>query len=1013
MSKSAAEHVSDFLIEFLPGLLPKPIDGAAKATVSTFKDQLDALLAQPRIQRELLEAARTAESNFRTEARQQMKSDELVQAVASFPLWDRGLFQSTLQSLPEHLNEDFLAHDLQKYIADDWKGKFTPAELREGIAIYLNCLRVQLLKVDGFADLVTQLATLRIDKRTVAIQTGVEELLRRSEKQTQNTARIQVVIEGNFRGFTATKREEVIGILATLLRIDKDQVRILRVSSGSIIIDLQLPIDAAKKLYELYRERDPRLTDSGISSVIYLADEYKQEFITSLFTIPLPVQDFTGRTDELDELKVAFSRGAMITGVTGGGGIGKTELARKLAQDVAESFPDARMEIDLLGISQTPLKPEDVMRSLLEPFYPGQKLPDDPKQLYGLYQETFSSRKALLLLDNAVDTTQVKPLIPPAPSAAIVTSRRHFTLSEFDLHPLRLDVLPLDQARLLLRAAAPKLQKASDNDVDQLAKLCGRLPLALRVAAALLSDRDDWSLATLLNRLAGERTRLQRLKRPEDLDVEATLSLSYKLLTPDLQKHFRYLSVFTAPFPSISAKAVWGMGEADDPDNIIGKLVNRSLLNFLPAQEGEGGLYDLHDLTRLYASDQLLENKAEAKEALARHAEHFLEWASAANSEYLKGNDHILMGLAHFRFIWSHLFSIYERLLPEQETFPRPEIADKWLSDLPGRCIYVLDLHLPPREKISLLEHALEASRRSGNKQAEEVHMGNLGLAYAALGEARKAIKYGEQALSIAREIGDRRNEGNWLGNLGLAYADLGESRKAIGFYEKHLVIAREIGDRIGVGTALSNLGNAYYALGGFRKAIEFNEQALAIDREIGNRRGEGESQGSLGLAYAALGDAWKAAQFYEQALSIAREIGDRRNEGTWLGNLGNAYADLGEARKANEFREKHLVIAREIGDRIGEVAALTNLGSAYLTLEDARKAIEFYEQALVIAREIGDRRGEATDSWNLGLAYETLGEIERAIFAMQVQVDFEREIGHPDAEQHAQYIEELRKKLG
>ena len=141
-----------------------------------------------------------------------------------------------------------------------------------------------------------------------------------------------------------------------------------------------------------------------------------------LFTIPLPVTDFTGREVELAGLKASFTNGAIITGLSGAGGIGKTELARKLAQDIAENFPDARMNIDLLGTSEKPTSPEDAMRRLLEPFYIGQKLPDDETQLKGLYQQTFGTKKVLLLLDNAANAAQVRPLIPPAPSAAIITS---------------------------------------------------------------------------------------------------------------------------------------------------------------------------------------------------------------------------------------------------------------------------------------------------------------------------------------------------------------------------------------------------------------------------------------------------------------------------------------------------------------------------------------------------------------------------------------------------------------
>lgn len=122
------------------------------------------------------------------------------------------------------------------------------------------------------------------------------------------------------------------------------------------------------------------------------------------FTIPPPVTDFTGREKELETLRASFQAGALITtGLSGGGGVGKTELARKLAHEIADAYPFARLSIDLLGTSENPLAPEDAMRRLLEPFYPNQKLPDDPQRLMGLYQETFSTQKALLLLDNAAE----------------------------------------------------------------------------------------------------------------------------------------------------------------------------------------------------------------------------------------------------------------------------------------------------------------------------------------------------------------------------------------------------------------------------------------------------------------------------------------------------------------------------------------------------------------------------------------------------------------------------------
>jgi len=174
--KSTAEKVADFLLGFLPSLLPSPADKAVGAAVDAFRGPLDELLKQPRIRQQLLEAASEAEKNFRTEALKQGKAESLVQAVAMLPVSDNERFQATLASLPEHLNEDFVAEDLTKAIEEDWKGKVTPEELREGVAIYLNCLRVQLLKIDEFAALITQLATLRTDQKTDQILAIDKEL---------------------------------------------------------------------------------------------------------------------------------------------------------------------------------------------------------------------------------------------------------------------------------------------------------------------------------------------------------------------------------------------------------------------------------------------------------------------------------------------------------------------------------------------------------------------------------------------------------------------------------------------------------------------------------------------------------------------------------------------------------------------------------------------------------------------------------------------------------------------
>jgi tetratricopeptide (TPR) repeat protein len=284
-------------------------------------------------------------------------------------------------------------------------------------------------------------------------------------------------------------------------------------------------------------------------------------------------------------------------------------------------------------------------------------------------------------------------------------------------------------------------------------------------------------------------------------------------------------------------------------------------------------------------------------------------------------------------------------------------------------------------------------------RSAEGAAIGNLGIAYEKLGDARRAIGYYEQQLATTREISDRHGEGNALGCLGAAYYLLGDAHRAISYYEQALIISREIGNRGGEGRAIGNLGIACEKLGNARQAIGYYEQAQAIFREVGDRRGEMSALGNLGNAYTVLGEARRAIDYHERALAISREIGDRRGEGVDLGNLGSAHRDLGDARRAIGYYKEQLSITRETGNRYAEGVALGNLGVAYKDLGDARRAIGYYEQALAIARKIGDRRGEGIALGNLGGAYKDLGDARRAIGYCEQGLTIHRESGNRHGE--------------
>lgn len=744
----------------------------------------------------------------------------------------------------------------------------------------------------------------------------------------------------------------------------------------------------------------------GHGNIVNLAPD--QISFRALHQLPPAPADFTGREAELKQIleNLNKNKGPSISGLTGMGGIGKTALGLVAAHEIAGKYPDAQIFLDLKGVSE-PLSPADVMRHVILSFEPTSDLREfNDNQLAALYQSTLSEKKALLFLDNALDASQVRFLIPPNTCSLIVTSRRSFALPGMD-KPIRLDVLPEKKAVQLLKRLCKRI-KGSANEV---AKLCGYIPLALQIAGTFLAVHSDWSPEQYINRLIAQRLKL--LKGEDDdpkYDLEAAIGLSYAQLTDNEQKYWRILSVFPSAFRRDAAMAIWELGENMVQD-LLSKLNRISLLDY----DEKAKRYSLHDLLVDYAISKT--ENAEEQEAHLKHAFHYKDVMESVNNSYLEGGDKVLIGLRLFDLEWEHIRIAQAWVAENIET--SEQIAELAML-YPDASVYCLDLRLAPKHKIEWLKLGVIAARKLEKKEYEAAYLDRLGLVYADLGETRKAIEYHEkslmikheigdrlregitygnlgsahyrlsnmrqaiefyeQALAIAQENGDRRSEGIWLGNLGNVYLKLGDVRKAVEFYEQDLAIAREIGDHKGEGSSLNNLGSAYADLGEARKAIEYHEESLTIAREIGDRLSEGSSLCNLGKANADLGDMHKAIELYEQALTIAREIGNRRVEGKSLGNLGNVYFTLGELYKAIEVSNQASAIAHEIGDKGDEVKWLGNLGVMHKKLGNPQKSIEFYGQALLIAREISDQQGEASTLFNIGLTLYSLEEKDRAI---------------------------------
>ncbi|HYN87250.1 MAG TPA: tetratricopeptide repeat protein, partial [Ardenticatenaceae bacterium] len=610
------------------------------------------------------------------------------------------------------------------------------------------------------------------------------------------------------------------------------------------------------------------------------------------------------------ELLAALTQTGATVGLTalrGMPGVGKTTLALWVANqtEIRDAFPDGVLWASL---GEMP----DVMGMLGSWLGELGGGPAAVRELASVQERSralrqlLEERRCLLVVDDVWRVEDAWPLLEARGErcAALVTSRLDPVVADLAGADNVRKVEPLeeDPALAMLRVHAgqtafDRLRREQDRATGKdaavaLVTALGHLPLALRVAGAQVRRRaraglnPGGLLATLrskereLLKMGGSKV---RAGRPETLSVDAVIRVSYAALPDEeTRRAFRQLAVFgpkPLAFDLPATTAVWNV-EPEEAEARLVALMDAGLIELFGETEAAAsaptediGLdgdpqYTLHQVIYAFAGEELAASGAEA-EARRAHALYYLAAGSEADNLFKRGGAAVVTGLRQFDRLWPQVQRARDWMAGRED-----EVALFWRSKFPIWMPYVLDLRLVPRQRIPILADAVEAAQQLGDKHGEGAALGNLGLAYAALGEVRRAIEFYKQVLEIMREIGDRRGEGAALGNLGAAYADLGEVQRAIEFYEQYLAVAREIGDRRGEGAALGNLGLAYADLGEVQRAIDFYEQHLAVARQIGDRRGEALTAWNLGIAYETLEEFSRACALMGILVAYEREIG-------------------------------------------------------------------------------------------------------------------------------------------
>jgi tetratricopeptide (TPR) repeat protein len=716
--------------------------------------------------------------------------------------------------------------------------------------------------------------------------------------------------------------------------------------------------------------------------------------------LPPQLPEFAGRSAELSELTAAqIDPQYKILGLQGSGGVGKTTLAVKLAHQLAQHYPDAQVYIDLKGASANPLPAPEALSQIIRAFMPTARLPESELELTHMYRSLLDGKWALLLFDNAANAEQVAPLLPPAGCLSIVTSRQQIELPA--MFTSRLNGLPGPEARELLHRIVPRV----GDYADQISELCGRLPLALRVAANTLTLHPELSFDNYIRRLEI----LQEGENPTE-PIDAVLQVTYQLLDTGLQRLWRLLAVFPDTFDINAAASVWRINPGRAAD-ALDYLMFYSLID----RNRTTCRFRLHDLMQYFTSRSLTEEERGVAQYL--HSAHYQSVLHEADALYEQGGQALQQGLMLLDLEWHNIQAGQSWTVANSD---KNRAACELCATYPVAGRYVRGLRQHPRERIRWSESALNAAKLLQRRKAMGRHLIALGDSYIDLSEGNNAIDCYEWALDLAREIADHRGEADALsglgmahylgsrfnqarefhmsaleigrsikdqrseaialGNLALTYYAQGEPGKATMLFDQQLIIARETGDRHNESVALGGLGMSHNALGNPEGAITLLNQQLAIAREIGDRRGELNALCQLGSAHASLNNNQQAVDFHEQALAVAREVGDRRNETNALGGLGVHYYLRGNLDVALQYFEQQLNLATETGDRRGKSLAQLNLGEAYIVRGNAKRAIELLQQAFGITSEMGDVRGQSKSLYQLALALDKYGDRRQAV---------------------------------
>jgi DNA-binding SARP family transcriptional activator/tetratricopeptide (TPR) repeat protein len=651
--------------------------------------------------------------------------------------------------------------------------------------------------------------------------------------------------------------------------------------------------------------------------------------------LPPAVPGFTGRWAELAALtRLADGPGeqgpgaVVISAIGGMPGVGKTALAVHWAHQVADRFADGQLYVNLRGFgpSASAATPAEAVRGFLDALgVPPERVPVRQEAQAGLYRSLLAGKQMLIVLDNARDEAQVRPLLPASPaSLVIVTSRNQLAgLAAADgARLLDLDVLPHAEAVQLLSARIGDHRVAAEPEaVDQIASLCAHLPLALAVTAARAAARPRFPLTGLVAELRDTVGRLDALDAGDPAaSVRAVFSWSYLQLSDQAAQMFRLLGLH--PGPDISVPAVASMAAVDEHQ---ARRLLRELASVCLITEHAPARYAFHDLLRAYAASKARECDPEADRdaAIGRVLDHYLHTAGRSAMLLQPSREPVALAPpspgtrperpADHRQALAWFEAEHEVLLAAV-TFAAETGADRHAWQLP--CAMKVHLHRRgyTHEQLTIMANAVAAATRLDDTPGQAMSLRYLATACTNTGDHDQARANLERCLPLYQRLADPMGEAWAWHNLAMLAEVQGRYADALGHDEQALRLFRAIGHEAGEAEMLNSVGWYLALLGHYQQARPFCEQSLALMTKLGGLSSEYFVWDTLGYIDLHLGDFPRAAAHFESALRLCRDIGDRLSEAGILTHVGDARHAAGELPQARQAWQQALAIYDDIG---------------------------------------------------------------------------------------------------